>query len=67
MPRTPRRTPAGSATPFSPPPPGLDLAIVTTGIANPAQARELAAAGCQLGTGPLYGPPHSLRETVRRR
>ncbi|ADP82287.1 putative bifunctional diguanylate cyclase/phosphodiesterase [Pseudofrankia inefficax] len=40
----------------------LDLTVATTGIGNHAQARELAAAGCHLGTGPYYGPPRPLDE-----
>ncbi|MDT3440576.1 diguanylate cyclase domain-containing protein [Pseudofrankia sp. BMG5.37] len=35
----------------------LDLTVIATSLDNPAQARELAAAGCQLGSGSLYGSP----------
>ncbi|OHV29129.1 putative bifunctional diguanylate cyclase/phosphodiesterase [Pseudofrankia saprophytica] len=40
----------------------LDLIVIATHLGEPAQARELAAAGCHLGTGPLYGPPHPMNE-----
>ncbi|WP_347177117.1 diguanylate cyclase [Parafrankia sp. EAN1pec] len=38
----------------------LNLTVVATGINTPIQARELARAGCHLGTGPLYDPSRPL-------
>jgi diguanylate cyclase (GGDEF)-like protein len=40
----------------------LEVTVVATGIDDPGQARELAGAGCHLGTGPLYGTPRPLGE-----
>ncbi|ONH24954.1 GGDEF-domain containing protein [Pseudofrankia asymbiotica] len=40
----------------------LDLTVIATNLDDSAQARELAAAGCHLGTGPLYGSPHPMNE-----
>jgi diguanylate cyclase (GGDEF)-like protein len=38
------------------------LAVLADGIADHAAERSLAALGCQLGAGTLYGPPRTLIE-----
>jgi EAL domain-containing protein (putative c-di-GMP-specific phosphodiesterase class I) len=40
----------------------LGLSVTATGITDPAQARRLAAVGCHLGTGRLYGPFRPLAD-----
>ncbi|MDT3442265.1 diguanylate cyclase domain-containing protein [Pseudofrankia sp. BMG5.37] len=40
----------------------LELIVTATGINDHTQARELALAGCDLGTGPLYGQARPLAD-----